>query len=89
MESLSIFLQIHPNNLKELLKKTNYIKELEDVIEENEFKISELENVSDEIANVICQSDVGADQLKNLEEKCKLESKLKEKLSLKVSENIS
>jgi len=66
---------------KELLKKANYIKELEDIIVEKEFKISELENVPDEVDNVVPQSDVGADNLKNLEEdKCKLETKLKEEL---------
>ena len=59
---------------KELVKKVNYIKELEDIIVEKEYKISELEKSSDEIDNAgIKSAKTGADELKILEEvKCKL-----------------
>lgn len=71
---------------KELVKQTNYIKELEDIIVEKEFRISELENVTDEVDNVVPQSNFGDDKLKNLEEeKGKLESKLKEELETQKS----
>ena len=42
---------------KELVKKTNYFKELEDMIVAKEFRIFELENVKDEVDNVVPQSD--------------------------------
>jgi len=65
---------------KELVKKDNYIKELEDIVVEKEFKISELEKSSDVLDHPGPASDTEA-KLKSLEEeKCQLESKLKEEL---------
>eukprot|EP00092_Neocalanus_flemingeri_P032334 GFUD01035153.1.p1 GENE.GFUD01035153.1~~GFUD01035153.1.p1 ORF type:complete len:1912 (+),score=653.09 GFUD01035153.1:74-5809(+) len=87
---------------KELATKENYIKELEDIIVEKEYKISELEKSSNEIDHPQFDTvDSSAAKLESLEEdRMKLESKLKveyesqktlkiqvEELTVKLAEN--
>jgi len=77
---LIIFKNRSVNLEKELASKDNYVKELEDIIVEKEYKISELEKSPDENDHPVIEP-VDAAKLKSLEsEKLKLESKLKDEM---------